>query len=108
MQKKKKQKRHQDYKYHLNVSLKPEPETKGTPGYTDDKGVEHFVVKVQVSLGGLPDCWVYSEDKSVSTHFEREVGEQLLLEDQAKGFFWAHIVGEGTLSFDEPAPWQDW
>jgi hypothetical protein len=77
-----------------------------TLGFVDDDGLEHFVVKVQVSLRGNPATLVYNKDKTIIFDDCRELGERLL-GDEIKGYFWAHM--EGTIIYiDGPVPDQSW
>jgi len=94
MAKGKRRKKRKEDKYQFLVNLKPESDEERIEGYTDEEGVEHFIVKVQVSVS------------SVTKTFERSMGEGILGDD-LKGYFWAHI--EGTiLHIDDRAPDQPW
>lgn len=106
MAKRKRKKKRKEDKYQFLVNLKPESDEERIPSYTDDKGVEHFIVKVQVSISGSSGTLVYNEDHSVTKTFERSMGEGILGDD-LKGYFWAHL--EGTIiHIDDRAPDQPW
>lgn len=92
-------------KYSLVIDLPVSRNGEDTPNFIDD-GVEHFVVKVQVSLTGRPGTLVYNKDKTIIFEDYRESGEKLL-GDKIKGYFWAHMMGT-IIYIDCPASEQSW
>lgn len=68
---------------------------------------ERFIVKIQQALGGARMCLIYNQERTLEYQTDAEE-VFVIMGDEPKKFFWAHINSQSKLMIEEEAEWQVW